>query len=239
MIFFLSLNHAVGDTWRGLQIAPEHRCEPYERKEYNYPASIEAKIIARLGGRIYGPYSGTMFDNQGQTDIEHIVATSEAHDSGLCSRSSQEKRQFARDLDNLTLASVAVNRYQKKAYDAAEWLPELNKCWYVNTVIEVKRKYGLTMNRAEAVAIDNTLAQCESTAMRLIISNAAPVQEKTSGVQQASDLSGINPLEKWDKNNNGKISCAEAREYGIAPVTNDHPAYKYMRDGDKDGIVCE
>ena len=43
----------------------------------------------------------------------------------------------------------------------------------------------------------------------------------------------------WDDNGNGRISCAEARRHGIAPVRRGHPAYRYMRDGDGDGIVCE
>ena len=30
---------------------------------------------------------------------------------------------------------------------------------------------------------------------------------------------------------------AEARAHGIAPVTRDHPAYPFMRDGDGDGVV--
>lgn len=43
----------------------------------------------------------------------------------------------------------------------------------------------------------------------------------------------------WDDNGNGRISCAEARAHGIAPVRRGHPAYSYMTDGDGDGIVCE
>ena len=48
-----------------------------------------------------------------------------------------------------------------------------------------------------------------------------------------------NPLDLWDDNRNGQITCAEARRHGIAPVPRKHPAYKYMRDGDGDGWVCE
>ena len=46
-------------------------------------------------------------------------------------------------------------------------------------------------------------------------------------------------LARWDDNRNGRISCAEARRHGIAPVPRGHPAYGHMRDGDNDGIVCE
>ena len=61
-----------------------------------------------MGGRVYGPYTGRYFASWRETDIEHMVATSEAHDSGLCATGSETKRRFARDLLNLTLASPAL-----------------------------------------------------------------------------------------------------------------------------------
>ena len=48
-----------------------------------------------------------------------------------------------------------------------------------------------------------------------------------------------NVLSLYDDNGNGRITCAEARKHGIAPVYEDHPAYQYMRDTDNDGVVCE
>lgn len=58
-----------------------------------------------------------------------------------------------------------------------------------------------------------------------------------SGRLAASDLPAA--LARWDDNGNGRITCAEARRHGIAPVPRGHPAYRYMRDGDGDGVVCE
>ena len=92
-----------------------------------YPQSVEPDIVASMGGITYGPYTGTWFDSTSETDIEHIVARSEAHDSGLCAADAATKRRFASDLLNLTLASPAVNRSQKGGKDAAEWLPDLNQ----------------------------------------------------------------------------------------------------------------
>lgn len=43
----------------------------------------------------------------------------------------------------------------------------------------------------------------------------------------------------WDDDGNGRVSCAEARRHGIAPVRRDHPAYQFMNDADGDGVVCE
>lgn len=50
---------------------------------------------------------------------------------------------------------------------------------------------------------------------------------------------GEDPLALYDDNSNGRITCAEARAHGIAPVHSDHAAYAYMSDRDGDGVVCE
>ena len=220
----------------GIRIEPENRCSPYNADDYSYPQSVEPQIVAQQGGRIYGPYTGTYFASTGETDIEHIVARSETHDSGLCAANSAARRAFGRDLLNLTLASPSVNRHQKIAKDLAEWLPALNQCWYVNQVVLVKRKYNLTMNQAEASTAQQVLASCASTGMQFTDQGAAPAPPPTAAPPPAE---GGNALELYDDNNNGRITCAEARAHGIAPVRRDHPAYQYMRDGDSDGIVCE
>ena len=120
---------AAADTWRGITVAPEFRCSPYDKKrDYPYPQAIEHDIVRRMGG-VYGPYTGTCFASADGTDIEHIVATSEAHDSGLCARDRAVRARFASDLRNLTLAPPRVNRHQKSGKDAAEWLPVRNQCW--------------------------------------------------------------------------------------------------------------
>jgi hypothetical protein len=78
------------------------------------------------------------------------AARSEAHDSGLCAADAETKRRFARNLLNLTLANPRVNRYEKRGKDAAEWLPNLNQCWFAARIVEVRRKYDLTIDRREA-----------------------------------------------------------------------------------------
>ena len=55
-----------------------------------------------------------------------MVATSEAHDSGLCAAGAATKRRFASDLLNLTLAAPAVNRHRKSGKDAGEWMLGMN-----------------------------------------------------------------------------------------------------------------
>ena len=152
-------------TVHGIGVAPEVRITPYDRDDYSYPQSIELQIVARQGG-IYSPYSLRCFSNRGETDIEHIVATSEAHESGLSGRTDAVRRKFGNDLDNLTLAAPRLNRYHKVAKDPAEWLPANNRCWYVAKYIEIKKKYGLTMDRAEAAAVQKVYESCTSFEMQ-------------------------------------------------------------------------
>ena len=154
LAFFVpALQAQSSETWRGLTVAPEYRCSPYRSDDYRYPQSVEPQIVATMDGRIYGPYTGRDFESIRQTDIEHIVARSEAHDSGLCAADATTRRRFAADPDNLTLASPSVNRGQKKAKDAADWLPAKNECWFAGRVVEVKREYGLTVPRESAEAM--------------------------------------------------------------------------------------
>ena len=161
---FVHAQDTETESYKGLQIAPENRCAEYDRDDYSYPQTIELDIIEALGG-IYGPYTGTCFSDRSETDIEHIVATAEAHDSGLCSADAETKKSFATDLLNLTLAAPNVNRYEKSDNDVAEWTPTLNVCWYAQRTIDVRLKYGLTIDNLEALAVDAILTGCESTEM--------------------------------------------------------------------------
>ena len=224
---------ALPATWRGLVVAPEDRCAPYDPDDYPYNQSVEERIVEQLNGLVYGPYTGTHFQDTGQTDIEHIVARSEAHDSGLCAADAEAKKRFSSDLLNLTLASPEVNRQQKSARDAAEWLPDINQCWFADRVVQVRQEYQLSIDETEAAALEKVLSGCSSVEMA--------VNDTSTGPSTATPYptAVADALAMYDDNGNGRISCAEARAHGIAPVRSDHAAYPYMNDADGDGVVCE
>lgn len=231
-VFYLTPTTTSAQTWRGLRVVPEARCSPYSADDYRYPQSVEPRIIDSLGG-IWSPYTGQSFTSRRETDIEHIVARSEAHDSGLCAASATTRRQFATDLLNLTLASPAVNRSQKSGHDAVGWLPDQNRCWFADRVVQVRQKYQLTIDRQEADVLDRILESCSSTTLVRTPGTTRPVETDSPASHLPTNIA------QWDDNGNGRITCAEARAHGIAPVARDHPAYPYMRDGDGDGVVCE
>ena len=231
-----------GDSWRGLTVAPEHRCTPYDRRDYPYSQSVETRIVASMGGRIYGPYTGRYFASTRQTDIDHIVSFAEAHDSGLCAAGPTTRRRFASDPLNLTLAAPAVNRCGRSGkchLDAAEWLPPMNCCWFAERTVAVKRKYALTVDRREAAALEHVLSACCSTDMVFAPARSAPAPATPTARQHQPSAEASDPLILYDDNRNGRITCAEARRHGIAPVPRNHPAYRFMRDADGDGVVCE
>ena len=154
------------ETWRGLKVCAERSRDGYDRDDYGSGyTSLEDDIIAALpatmkkNGQVYTPYSCIAFDitaaGTAATDIEHIVALAETHDSGIV---DDRRRDIASDLDNLTIADPTVNRSEKSDRDAAEWRPERHGAWFAERVIAVKREYELSVDPAEQDALETLLA---------------------------------------------------------------------------------
>ena len=101
---------------------------------------------------------------------------------------------------------------------------------------------SLNIDQSEAEAIDAVLADCSSVEHGDHGSAGVRCADRGTygcGTNGHSHHHGGCSGTMWDDNDNGKISCAEAQKHGIAPVRLGHPAYEYMTDRDKDGIVCE
>ena len=161
---------ADAETWRGLKVCDERPRDGYDRDAFGTGySSLEDEIIAALpptmkaNGQVYTPYSCLAFDitanGTAATDIEHIVALAETHDSGIA---DDRRRDIASDLDNLTIADPTVNRSEKSDRDAAEWMPARHGAWFVERVIQVKREYGLSVDPAERDALEALLAGGEA-----------------------------------------------------------------------------
>ena len=157
---------ADAETWRGLQVCDERPRNGYDRDAFGTGySSLEDEIIAALPptmkatGQVYTPYSCIAFDitaaGTAATDIEHIVALAETHDSGIA---DDRRRDIASDLDNLTIADPTVNRSQKSDRDAAEWMPARHGAWFAERVIQVKLEYGLSVDPAERDALEALLS---------------------------------------------------------------------------------
>ena len=104
----------------------------------------------------------------------------------------------------------------------------MNRCWFAARVIDVKRAYGLSVDRRERDALARVLAGCADTEIDMTprgttAAAAAPPKRGTAGPADGTDA-----LALYDDNGNGRITCAEARRHGIAPVPRSHPAYRYI-----------
>ena len=104
-----------------------------------------------------------------------------------------------------------------------------------------RREAGLrlTVDRRERDALARTLAGCENTEIDRTPRGTVAVAAAPPTGATANAADGTDALALYDDNRNGRITCAEARRHGIAPVPRSHPGYRHMRDGDGDGVVCE
>ena len=219
-------------------VASEHRCAPYDSDDYRYSQSVEQRIVAGMGGIIYGPYTVAPGSPAPPRPTSSTSSPAQRPMTADCARRTPPPGvSLPADLLNLTLASPAVNRSQKSAKDAAEWLPDLNHCWFAGRVVEVRQRYSLTIDSRERDALEGILTGCASTSMDVYDFRPAPSCAFGPNPFWCTEVPVISRL--YDDNGNGRITCAEARGHGIAPVYAGHPAYVYMDDRDGDGVVCE
>jgi hypothetical protein len=122
----------------------------------------DCKVIA---GLLLDPFSGkviTFSSTKSIVDIDHVVALSNAWQTGAAYFDKTKRQQIANDPLNLLAVDFSLNR-QKGDGDAATWLPPLKsyRCDYVARQIAVKAKYGLWVTQPEKGAIIKLLEKCE------------------------------------------------------------------------------
>lgn len=191
---------------------------------------IQEELGATAGGW-YVLYEARIFASGWETHVEHIVAVSEAHDSGLCGRTPEEKQTFGADLNNVILASPELN-FEKGYYDAGEWLPPNAKCWFARTAVFVKQTHRLSVDEAERDELERVLSTCERGEVPpryadeepesppvLTFRNCATMRE--AGWYQGVNRNGGTYRAAWD--------AAETETYGRNTA----------RDRDRDGRGCE
>ena len=121
----------------------------------------ECKVIA---GQLLDPFSGkviTFSPTKAVIDIDHVVALSNAWQTGAAYFDKNKRSQIANDPLNLLAVDAKLNR-KKGDGDAATWLPpnKTFRCEYVGLQIAVKAKYGLWVTTAEKTALEKVLQAC-------------------------------------------------------------------------------
>jgi hypothetical protein len=96
-----------------------------------------------------------------EVQIDHVVALSNAWQTGAFKLSADQRKALANDPLNLFAVKGRLNS-QKGDGDAATWLPPLKsfRCTYVAQQIAVKAKYSLWVVAPEKAAMVSILAKC-------------------------------------------------------------------------------
>ena len=130
--------------------------------DINFKAGTrDCKVIA---GQLLDPFSGKVIifsPTKVVIDIDHVVALSNAWQTGAAYFDKNVRTQIANDPLNLLAVDAKLNR-QKGDGDAATWLPpnKAFRCEYVARQVAVKTKYRLWVTEPEKVAITKILSSC-------------------------------------------------------------------------------
>lgn len=133
-----------------------------EELTYRSPTSC-----AVASGVLEDPYTGERIDfvrgadTSSAVQIDHVVALSNAWQTGAQQLDPDQREQFANDTVNLLAVDGPTNQ-AKGDGDAATWLPPRRDAWcgYVARQTVVKDRYGLWMTAAEHDRITEILAIC-------------------------------------------------------------------------------
>ncbi len=120
-----------------------------------------------LSGVLHDPYSGrTVSFTRGRetsddVQIDHVIALSNAWQTGAQQLTSTQRDRFSNDPLNLLAVDGSLNQ-QKSDGDAATWLPPNKsfRCSYIQRQVKVKLKYDLWTTPPENKAMRLVLSQC-------------------------------------------------------------------------------
>ena len=125
------------------------------------PAQVDPFGCAVVAGDWYSPYDGATWTSPADLDIDHVVALSEAWDSGAYAWDTQRRTNYANDLsDQRSLIAVTSSVNASKGdSDPAGWLPLNNAdiCRYIGAWISIKARWNLTIDAVEKSTLRNLL----------------------------------------------------------------------------------
>jgi len=120
-----------------------------------------------LGGTLHDPYTDKTIafargpDTSSAVQIDHVVALSDAWQTGAQQLTATARNQLANDPLELLAVDGPTNQAKGNG-DAATWLPANKgfRCAYVARQITVKVKYHLWVTRVEYDAMRGVLEGC-------------------------------------------------------------------------------
>lgn len=151
-----------GNGWRSVQ-----GCDMRETILYrDLRDTVTNERCQVVSGVLNDPYTGKMIQftrgvNSAAIQIDHVVALSNAWQTGAQQLTQAEREDLANDPLELLAVDGPANQ-QKSDGDAATWLPanKAFRCSYVARQIAVKAAYRLWVTPAEYDAIERVLLTC-------------------------------------------------------------------------------
>lgn len=220
--------------WRGIRVTSESGRAGYERPDWDVR---DTEIHRRDGSPPCTPYTRTPIAYVGPgdgLDREHIVALVEAWDSRPVRFDTSTLRAVAEDHANLTLADAEANR-SKSAHDAAQWRPPHNGAWMAHRVVEVKRRYDLSVDPAERDALETLLA---SGPDRITCEGATPTTAAAAAHPPVNTYRNCAMLRRAGWNRGVRRNGGSYRSAWDAAERQTY-ALNTGRDRDRDGHACE
>ncbi len=133
-----------------------------------------------LTGTLHDPYTGTTIafvrgqGTSSRVQVDHVVALSNAWQTGAQQLGEQERENFANDPLNLLAVQGSANM-QKGDGDAATWLPrKAVRCEYAARQIAVKARYRLWVTPPERDALARILGGCPGQSLPTGASTSVP-----------------------------------------------------------------
>jgi hypothetical protein len=189
---------------------------------------------AVVRGVLLDPYTATTIrfvrgvQTSQQVQIDHVVALSDAWQTGAQRWAAATRTDFANDPLNLLAVDGPANE-AKGDGDAATWLPpnKAYRCAYVARQVAVKARYRLWVTPAEHDAIAGILGTCPGQRVPTEAGQAdvGYRSKPTSRAQPATHVYYAN--------------CTAVRAAGAAPLRRGEPGYRAELDRDGDGVACE
>lgn len=131
------------------EVLIEENLASYEDTEFDSTGRI-------IRGLWVCAYTGDTITNPRQLDVDHFIPLKEAHISGAITWYESQREIYANFLsypDHLIAVSASANR-SKGARDPSDWMPEINRCWYLRNWLMIKEQWDLSMDYEEQAFIE-------------------------------------------------------------------------------------
>ena len=203
-------------------------------------------------GTLADPYSGTRIaflrgaSTSSEVQIDHVVALSNAWQTGALTLPADQREALANDPLNLLAVDGRLNE-QKSDGDAATWLPPNRavRCAYVARQVAVKARYRLWVTPPEKDAIIRVLAGCPGQPLpRVDDTDTASTTSPEPSTPSTADTAAPAPLTVAPEPAlpNPTVSyrnCGAVRAAEKAPLAKGQPGYRSRLDADDDGVACQ